>query len=342
MKRYSGLYNQIIPFNNLYLASQKAFRGKKDKERVSLFYFHLETELLKLERELKNETYQLSPYRLFTIYEPKERQICAADFRDRVVHHAICNVMEPIWDKTLISDTYACRKNKGTHRAIHRVQEFSKRYPYFFKCDIRKYFDSIDHGVLHQILRKKIKDPQLLNLLDQIIETPVSPLLPSGKGLPIGNLTSQYFANLYLGELDQCMKSGFSLKVYVRYMDDIICFGYTKSELDERKEQIETFLKERLFLKLKDKMTLIAPVSEGIPYLGVRIFRGMIRLQRERWLRFQRKFRVREQAFLQGDLEEDCFINSMNGLMEQTRWADSLRARQHFLKDQFVLEEYML
>lgn len=113
MKRYSGLFNQITCFENLYQAAQKAFRGKKEKERVALFYFHLESELLKLERELKKETYQVRPYRTFNVYEPKERQICAADFRDRVVHHAICNVVEPIWDKTLISDTYACRKEKG-------------------------------------------------------------------------------------------------------------------------------------------------------------------------------------------------------------------------------------
>lgn len=336
MKRYSHLYEKIIRFDNLYQAAQKAFRGKKDKERVALFYFHLETELFQLEEELQEGTYQLSPYRTFTIYEPKERQIRAADFRDRVLHHAICNVMEPIWDRTLIKDTYACREAKGTHRAIQRSQWFCQRYPYFFKCDVKKYFDSIDHDVLKRVLRKKIKDKSLLALLDQIIEHPLpSSSIPS-KGLPIGNLTSQHFANLYLGELDQHLKSGLGVKAYLRYMDDMVCFAKSKGELDQRKEEIETFLEKRLKLELKPKASLLAPTHEGLPFLGVRIFPGVIRLQRQRWIRFQRQLSKRESALLAGQISEKRFLDSVNGLIEQVRWADTLRLRQNFLKDRIA------
>ncbi|MGK5092739.1 reverse transcriptase domain-containing protein [Deltaproteobacteria bacterium TL4] len=337
MKRYRGLFERVVCFENLFKAAHRAFAGKKDNERVARFYFHLETELLSLEQELKEGTYQMAPYRKFKVYEPKERQICAADFRDRVVHHAICQVLEPIWDRTLIFDTYACRKDKGTHQAIQRAQEFCRKYPFYFKCDIRKYFESIDHECLKRILRKKIKDVPLLNLLDQIIDDSGNES-PPGKGVPIGNLTSQHFANLYLGELDQLLKSGSGVKGYLRYMDDLLCFGNSKGELDERKTQIEAFLQYPLKLELKTKASRLAPVSEGIPFLGVRIFPATIRLQRERWIRFQRKLKQREKELTHGLLEEDQFLHSVRGLIEQARWGDTLRLRQGFFKNRIVFQ----
>jgi retron-type reverse transcriptase len=201
MKRYGHLFEQVVTFENLCLAAEKAFRGKKDKQRVATFYFHQETEVLRLQEELCSGTYQMRPYRVFEVREPKPRKICAADFRDRVVHHAICNVLDPIFEASSIYDTYACRRDKGSYAAVRRAHEFARRGRYYLKCDVRKYFESVDHAVLKALLRRKIKDETLLALLDRIIDHPIPDAVP-GKGIPIGNLTSQYFANLYLGELD--------------------------------------------------------------------------------------------------------------------------------------------
>lgn len=333
MKRYSDLYPRIVCFSNLYTAAQRAFRGKLGKTETARFHFNLEKELFRLEAELKAEKYKVGPYRNFTVYEPKERLITTAVFRDRVVHHAICRILGPIWDATLIHDTYACRINKGAHRAIAKAQHYSRRFRYYFKCDIRKYFDTIDHTILGQILRKKIKDKALLRLLDQIIVTPQLSGQTSGKGIPIGNLTSQYFANLYLGELDHYLKSQKAIKGYLRYMDDMLVFSDEKPQLDEWTEIITDFLNQRLQLQLKEKASVLAPVNDGIPWLGVRVFPGVIRLQRERWQRFRKKYKQREKAYIEGRLPEDRFVNSVNGLLEQTRWADTLHLRRGFFND---------
>ncbi|MCP4751609.1 MAG: RNA-directed DNA polymerase [Proteobacteria bacterium] len=198
--------------------------------------------------------------------------------------------------------------------------------------DIRRYFDSIDHIILGRILHKKIKDKSLLRLLDQIVSGPELPGQTPGKGLPIGNLTSQYFANLYLGELDQYLKSQSGVKGYIRYMDDMLVFSEEKPRLDELREIIVDFLKDRLALELKEKATRLAPVSDGIPWLGVRVFPGVVRLQRERWRRFQNKYRQRESAYRAGKLTKERFLNSIDGLLEQTRWTDSLGLRRRYFE----------
>jgi len=221
MKRYGHLFEQVTTFANLLLATKKAAQGKKTQQRVAYFLFHLETELFQIQDELQKGYWQPSPYRIFEIHEPKPRRISATDFRDRVVHHAICNILEPIFDQWLIYDTWACRPVKGNHAAIKRAQQFSRQYPYFLKCDIRHYFQSIDHEILKQLLQKIIKDAHLQALLNQIIDHPL-PDSPLGKGLPIGNLTSQHFANLYLGKLDHELKDKQAIKGYLRYMDDML------------------------------------------------------------------------------------------------------------------------
>lgn len=345
MKRYSRLFEQIACFSNLYHAAQKAFRGKKGKLEVATFYFHLETELLRLEEELISGKYTPSPYFHFVIYEPKERKIFAAPFRDRVVHHAICNIMEPLWEKTMIEDSYACRKGKGVQKAIQKVQKFCQSYPYYLQLDIRKYFDSIDHKVLSKILRKKIKDRALLELLDRIIDYPTCQevqKVQERKGIPIGNLTSQHFANLYLGELDQLIKNELRVKGHVRYMDDFICFAKTKNQLDEWYFEICQWLQRELCLELKGKATKLAPVSEGVNYLGIRIFRGILRIQPSRGHRFQRKLQKQEKQFLQGKLTEEQFLDSARGLLEQVRWTNSFQLRRSLFKNRLALYESIL
>jgi hypothetical protein len=224
------------------------------------------------------------------------------------------NIVEPIWERGLIFDTYACRVGKGTHAALQRARHFTRRFRYFLKCDIQKYFDSIDHSVLRKIILGKIKDRQLLALLEKIIahELPGS---ASGRGLPIGNLTSQHFANLYLSGLDHHLKETLRVPGYVRYMDDFICFSDEKGSLQAILREIRLYLKEQLGLVLKEKVVKIAPVSEGVPFLGCRVFRGNIRLQRQNLIRLRRKIRKNETLFLHGKITEKKLVQSVGSMV---------------------------
>ena len=198
MKRHGNLFERIVTFDNLLLASQRAMRGKKNKNSAASFCFNLENEILTLKEELDASTYLPRPYTQFEIREPKVRKICSSDFRDRVVHHAVCNLIEPIFERRAVFDSYACRNKKGSHLGVVRCQMFARKFQYYLKCDIRKYFESMDHVVLKNLLCRLFKDQRLLKLLDLIIDHAVPGNMP-GKGVPIGNLTSQHFANFYLG-----------------------------------------------------------------------------------------------------------------------------------------------
>ncbi|MBF0151765.1 MAG: group II intron reverse transcriptase domain-containing protein [Magnetococcales bacterium] len=327
MHRTGHLFDAIVSFPNLWQAAHKAWRGKKDKTRIANFYFNLERELLCLQHELISGQYQPRPYHVFTVTDPKRREIAAADFRDRVVHHAIVNVLDPIFEKQLIFGTYACRVGKGTHAAVQRAQSFSRRNPFFLKCDIRKYFQSVDHAILKALLARIIKDRILLNLLDLVIDHPVLGHIP-GKGIPIGNLTSQHFANLYLGELDHFVKETLRVEGYLRYMDDFLFFGQTKSTLHGIHLDIIQFLHERLSLMLKDRVTLLAPVSDGIPFLGFRIFPSNIRLPQKGLARFRRKLYAKELDFHQGKINETLLSRSVGSMIGHMAHADTLAMRQ--------------
>ncbi len=330
MKRHSHLFERIVTFDNLLFAAQKAMRGKKNKQRVAHFLFHLETELFKLQDELQTGKWQPCDYRIFEIREPKPRRISATDFRDRVLHHAICNILEPIFDRRLIYDTWACRPGKGSHAAVKRAQFFARQYPYFLKCDIRHYFESIDHHILKHLLQKMIKDAPLLAVLTRIIDHPLPGSSPN-KGLPIGNLTSQHFANLYLGELDHALKDRQSVKAYMRYMDDMLLFAHTKKQLHQRLQQLEGFIHQKLALQLKPSATLLAPVSEGIPFLGFRIFPKLIRLNRQSLRRFHRQLKIHEQAYYCGKMEVEKLAASVQSTMAHIRHANTRRLQQSLL-----------
>lgn len=327
MKRTGHLFETIISFRNLYSASKKALKGKKYNPGQSAFYFDLENELIALETELKKGEYQPRPYRRFEIFEPKRRHICAADIRDRVVHHAICKIIEPLFDRTLIFDTYACRKNKGGHAAIKRMQTFSRRFSYFCKCDIRHYFETMDHDVLKSVISRKIKDKQLNDLLWRIIDHRV-PGNPPGKGVPIGNLTSQVFANLYLGELDHFIKERCCVKGYGRYMDDFILFGDDKYELKGHLAKIEKFAGTKLKLDIKNEETMIGPVHIGIPFLGFRIYPGTTRLKRANLVRFRRNIRKRMNEYFSGQIDEDFLTASVRSMIAHISHADTYNARK--------------
>jgi len=332
MKRFNNLFEKIVTFKNLNEASKKAFMGNK-KYTVSgqSFYFNLEKELISLEKELSSEEYQPGPYYHFSIYDPKYRDICAASFRDRVVHHAICNIIEPLFNQTLIYDTYACIKGKGSHAAVKRAQTFSKKFNFVLKCDINSYFETVDHEVLLTILSRKIKDKRLMRLLKTIIKQPFPKGSP-GKGLPIGNLTSQIFANIYLGQLDHLVKDQLAVKGYLRYMDDFLVFEQDKSCLIGWLYEIDNYVTNKLLIELKENVLKLMPVSQGVPFLGFRIFPGIIRLQRKNVVRFRRKMRKREHQFLSGEIDEKNFIDSVTSILAHISHADTYKMRQSFIK----------
>jgi RNA-directed DNA polymerase len=230
MKRLGDTWERIVSFENLLAAYRKARRGKAHRPPVAEFSLRLESELLELKRALEEGTYRPGQYRLFTVYERKPRLIAAAPFRDRVVHHAVMNVIEPPLDRTFIPDSYACRLGKGVHKAVDRYQAWARRYCYVLKMDIERYFPSIDHAILKEKLYRRIKDRPTLALLERIIDgAPHGPIsleyfpsddllapLERRTGIPIGNLTSQFFANLYLDDLDHYIKQTLGCRAYLR------------------------------------------------------------------------------------------------------------------------------
>ena len=327
MKRVGYLFEKVTTFENLLLASKNAISGKKDKRAVASFYFHLENEILSLQAELNSGLYHPRPFTQFEVREPKVRKICSSDFRDRVVHHAVCNLMEPVFERKSIFDSYACRENKGAHLAVKRCQTFTRKYRYFLKCDIRKFFESIDHETLKSMLSRNFKDERFLSLLNVIINHQVEGN-PPGRGLPIGNLTSQHFANFYLGALDHFLKDKLRVPGYIRYMDDFISFSNDKSFLKDLLPKIEQFIGKNLGLELKEKATLIAPVSEGVPFLGFRTFPGVIRIQRQNLIRMRRKIRKKEKLYLQGKLSEKSLVQSVHSIVGHVAHVNSVNVRR--------------
>jgi RNA-directed DNA polymerase len=327
MKRQGDLFSKVVTFENLLSAAKTAMSGKKSKNSVISFNFNLENELILLKQQLEDKTYRPGPYSIFEVKEPKVRKICSSDFRDRVVHHAVCNMMEPFFEKRSILDSYACRVGKGSHLAVSRCQEFSRKFRFYLKCDIKKFFESMDHQILKDLLEKMFKDKELLKLIDVIIDHKV-PGNAKGKGLPIGNLTSQHFANLYLGELDHYIKDRLGIKGYVRYMDDFICFADSKKDLWDLYEKIDQFVVQTLNIELKAKVTQIAPISEGIPFLGFRIFPQMIRIKSENLKRMKNKIRRKEFQFKKGHLSERDLINSIGSIVAHVSHVNSLSVRR--------------
>ncbi len=283
MKRKGNLFDKICSFENIYSAYLKARKGKKLKKEVLLFNYNLEANLINLEKELRTGKYVHGGYKEFVVRDSKRRIIRAPCFKDRIVHHALCNVIEPIFEKTFIFDSYACRKGKGTHRAVKRVKTWLKTAgDYCLQCDIAKYFDSIDQTILLKLIEKKIKDKKTIHLIEEIInsfnqETKV--------GIPIGNLTSQLFANVYLNELDQNVKRELKQKYFIRYMDDFLILG-EKQELRFLKEKLEKFLQS---LKLCFKKAEIFPLAKGIDFLGYIIFKDFVLLRKNTIKRILKK-----------------------------------------------------
>lgn len=333
MKTFKQLYSRICAFDNLWRGARRAQRGKRFKPGTARFNFHLEGGLLRLQRELKERRWQPGPYHAFYVYEPKKRLISAAPYRDRVVHHAICQVIEPLFERTFIDDSYACRLNKGTHRAILRFSEFARRRRHVLQCDIRKYFPSIDHQILYELLQRKIRDQHALWLLETIIassnpQEPVPAYFPGDdlftpferrRGIPIGNLTSQFFANLYLNGFDHFVKEELRCRCYLRYMDDFAVFDDDKTRLHELRAAMEEYL-AGLRLQLHPDKCQVFPVTQGAAFLGFRIFPTHRLLRRDNAVRASRRLRRLAAAYTCGQIGFDQMLHSLQSWNAHAAW----------------------
>ncbi len=284
MKRHNNLYRCIAQWDNLLRAFYKAAKGKRRKQAVQNYEEALYFNLKQLQMHILNQTVHTGAYRFFKIYDPKERTICAAPFSARVLHHAVMNVCEDIFDSFQIYDSYACRKNKGTKKAVYRAFHFAKSYSYCLKLDMKKYFDSISHQKLLGLLKRKFKDKKLLALFEKII---CSYSVTDGYGIPIGNLTSQYFANYYLGFFDRYAKEVLKITGYIRYMDDILIFAESSKECKALLKKIQLFLDQTLYLALKP--VIVCQTKNGIPFLGFLITKRHIQLLKKQKLRIRKK-----------------------------------------------------
>jgi retron-type reverse transcriptase len=346
MKRHGNLWPQVVSFDNLLLAYRKARRGKGTRIAVGRFALNLEAELLGIQRDLENGDYQPGPYRLFTIYERKPRAIAAAPFRDQVMHHAVMNVIEPLFDPTFIDDSYACRRGRGVHVAVDRYQTWSRRYLYALKMDVSKYFPSIDHEILKEKLCRRLKDKNVLNLLDVVIDTAPEHDQPAvyfagdnlftphqrRTGIPIGNLTSQFFANLYLDDLDHYLKEVLRVKAYLRYVDDTVVLGDDKGWLAEVREAVrERLAKDRLLLH--PRKAHITRVQDGLNLLGYLLFPLRRRLRNDNCHRFTRKLRGFARAYAQGRMAWDDFNPSVQSWIGHARHADTEMLRRRIFSD---------
>ncbi len=285
-------------------------------------------------------------YRRFEIREPKPRWISAAPFRDRVVHHALCNVIEPIFERCFIHHSYACRRGKGTHAAVAQCQRWARRRRFVLKCDLRKFFPSVDHALLKSIVRRKIKDEKVLWLIDRIIDHPHDPAplvdwfpgddllspLDYPRGLPIGNQTSQFFANVMLNPFDHFVTERLRPDGYLRYVDDFVLFSDDKCWLTDARDRCRDFL-ESLRLRLHPDKSVISPTSCGIRFLGYRVFPDRIRLPREHLVRWRRKLHQLQHGFSEGHVSAAVIgqrVASWNGHASQ---ANSWRLRTDILDD---------
>ncbi|MFA5870974.1 MAG: reverse transcriptase/maturase family protein [Candidatus Paceibacterota bacterium] len=324
------MWRTITSFSNLSNAYHKAARRRRYKGDALRFGMNLEHELLLLQKELRDGTYMPGGYRSFVRHDSKRRIIQVAPFRDRVVHHAICNSIAPIFERHFIYDSYACRQGRGTHKAIARVERFVQsasenysRNAYCMQCDIRKYFDSIDHVILFRCVMKRIYDLRTLQLIWKIIKS-------NGldKGIPIGNLTSQLFANIYLNELDYVAKFSIGAKRYVRYMDDMVLIAPTKQELWNIYVVMKKECEQSLLLSFKGISPQIISYERGIDFLGYVLFREYRTLRRDTVRRMFKKAKHKRIAYDRGIVSRTSFINGMMSFDGYARHANAWKIRK--------------
>lgn len=337
-------FNLLVSWENLWNAFRKATKGKRGKHPVASFGFAVGDNLVSLQNELLTQHYQPSDYHHFYISEPKQRKISAAPFRDRVVHHALCNLIEPVFDSRFIADSYANRRGKGTHLALDRLQYFSRQYRYCLRADIIKHFPSLDHAILRVELARLIQDERMLWLIDQILASGVGVLsdqyimhyFPGDdlfatlrpRGLPIGNLTSQFWSNVYMNPFDWFIKRELRCRAYLRYVDDFVLFSNDKSQLNAWRSAIIDRL-QQFRLTIHENEAQVLSCHAGIPWLGFVVYPTHRRLKRRNAINFTRRFRHNIQLYYYGKISFAELDASVQGWINHVRYADTWGLRQH-------------
>ncbi len=347
MRVYHNIYAEISTIDNIFLAWEQFLKGKKHKADVLLFERFLEDNLFELYFSLKNKTYKHGDYKSFYVRDPKMRHISKACVRDRVVHHLTSQVLERIFEPSFYAHSYSCRKGRGTHRGVTafarmmRIASKNNSSPLFvLRCDIKKFFATIDHKVLFEILGKKIKDEDFLWLLDNIIssfrsEYTVDPTEP--KGMPIGNLTSQFFANIYMDPLDRFVKDELRIKYYIRYADDFIVLSESKAYLEELIPRLEEFLADKLKLSFHPNKIGIRDYYLGIDFLGYVVFPHFILPRTKTRRRIFRKLYKKIQLVKEGRVSPETLNQTLQSYLGYLSHADShtlsqeLKNEVHFL-----------
>ena len=342
MKTYKNLYTSIYNLSNLFLAWRKARKGKTKRGYVKEFEKDTLGNLLLLHEELKNETYYPKPLKIFILRDPKTRKISKSDFRDRVVHHALINLLEPIFDKTFIYDSCANRKGKGNLFALKRFDKFVRKVSrngkitfnkfndnnyvagFCLKADIKRYFETINHKILINLIKRKINNYKVICLIEKILNNFKTKI--DGKGMPLGNLTSQFFANIYLHELDYFVKHILRSKYYIRYVDDFVILNDSKSQLNEWVAKINIFLQNQLNLELHPEKSKIIPLSKGIGFVGFKNFYYFRLLRKRNIMNMERKIK----RFNEELIANNKFIKTLEGWQAYAKWADSYNLIKRF------------
>ncbi len=332
MKSYNNLWVKFTSFKNLYLAYKNARKSKPNKKQTIKFSLNLEKELFLIQEQLLNKQYVFSKYFTFKIYEPKERIISAPCFRDVVVQHAIINVIEPIFDKSFINNSFACRKNKGVYKGLLSIKDIVQKsnFPkYYLKQDVRKYFPSIDKDILKETISKKIKDKELLDLIYQIIDSYCSKKGES-KGIPIGNLTSQLFANIYLNKLDQYVTHNLKIKHYCRYVDDFLIFSDCSKTLKKIRYKTKKFLNINLLLDVPKCKQYINLTNKGVDFVGYKTFPTKIRLRKTNTQKFMKKTKHNMHLYKHKKLSKTKLHTSMCSYIAYAKKANSFKLLSKF------------
>ena len=337
------MWERLTSFQNLLLAFKQAARGRRARPSVADFELHLETALPELRNELVEGRYRPGRYVSFTIHDPKKRLISAAPFRDRIVHHALCNVIEPIFEPKFIFDTYANRLQKGSHKALDRCSYFMRRFEFVLPMDVKQFFPSIDHQVLLEYLAKNIYDPRTMHLCQQIIDTGVGVLrdeyemvyfpgdtlfsIQRPRGLPIGNLTSQFLANVYLNPLDHFIKRDLKCKGYVRYVDDMLLFSNDKQELLNWRGKVLEFL-SGCRLTVHENSAQTRPTRIGVPFLGFQVFLDHRRLKRRKVTYARRRLKILARQFADGEIDQKKVRASIQAWTAHAMHGDTWQLRR--------------
>ena len=322
MKRHGNLWQQIIADNNIQLAADKARKGKSKFPAVVNFNKHEEMRLAELKALLMDKRYRVSPYTTRTIFDPKERIIYILPFfPDRIVHHAIMNVVAPIWEAMLIPNTFACINGRGIHSGSQKTMEMVRRNTYCLKCDVSKFYPSVDHDILYSIIQRKIKCTDTLWLLREIIYS-----FPGGKNIPIGNYTSQWMGNIYLNELDQFVKHELKIPDYVRYCDDFCLFHNNKTVLNDAAKAVINFVNDKLQMKLS-KCDLF-PVSQGVDFLGYRHFNNFKLLRKRTAKNMVKRLSKLQNLYDQGKITSEYCRSSLASAQGWMDWANTYNFQQ--------------